>query len=99
MMEMIGLYPEQTPSLISTLKESMDSKDWPLLQAAAHKILPSFAIMEIDKEFEYMTKKIQEYTGRPDQLNAIQEMGIKIEAVYKQACTELQEGLTTMNTQ
>ena len=30
---------------------------------AAHKLIPSFSIMGIDKDFENMAKLIQEYSG------------------------------------
>ncbi|MEP7108527.1 MAG: ATP-binding protein, partial [Ferruginibacter sp.] len=99
MIEMIHIYLDQTPSLISAMKKSMDSEDWSLLRAAAHKIFPSFAIMGIDKKFQNMTKSIQEYNGNPEQLKDIQEMVFNIEAICKQACKELEEDLTKMNTQ
>ncbi len=99
MKEMIRIYLEQTPPLISAMMESINNKNWPLLKSAAHKIQPSFAIMGIGKDFENMTKQIQEYEGDPDQLHDIKEMAFKIEAVCKQASTELRVELITMNNQ
>ena len=61
MMEMIALYLEQTPPLISKMKQSLLGKDWDSLYSAVHKIIPSFSIMGIHKDFEEMAKKIQEY--------------------------------------
>ncbi|MBC7888858.1 MAG: response regulator [Ferruginibacter sp.] len=97
--EMILIYLAQTPPLISAMKESIAKKDWPLLKAAAHKIHPSFAIMGMDKEFQGMAKKIQDYTGNPEQLDDITEMVVKIETVCKKAYIELEEELSIMNTQ
>ena len=62
-MEMIALYLEQTPSLISKMKQSLSDKDWDSLYTAVHKMIPSFSIMGINKDFEEMAKKIQEYSG------------------------------------
>jgi len=45
MMEMISLYLEQTPTLINTMKQSLEIKDWKSLYGAVHKMIPSFAIM------------------------------------------------------
>ncbi|HEX2682339.1 MAG TPA: ATP-binding protein, partial [Ferruginibacter sp.] len=56
MMEMIGIYLKQTPLLLSALKKNLDDKDWDALYATAHKMVPSFAIMGINKEFENIAK-------------------------------------------
>jgi len=57
MMEMISLYLEQTPVLVSSMKQSMKNKDWDLLYSAVHKMIPSFAIMGISTDYENMAKK------------------------------------------
>ena len=67
-MEMIELYLEQTPALISNIKKSLTEKDWDSLHAAAHKMIPSFSIMGIGKDYEMIAKQIQEYTGKKDEL-------------------------------
>ena len=88
--EMIRIYLKQTPELINAIKEGIEKKDWSLLYAAAHKLLPSFAIMGIDPRFEEITKKIQEYAGSPEDLSAVQENVASIEAICKQAIEELE---------
>ncbi|MDR3696477.1 ATP-binding protein [Mucilaginibacter sp.] len=60
MIEMISLYLEQTPPLVSTMKQGLQQKNWSLLQSAAHKIIPSFSIMGISADAEDMAKKVQE---------------------------------------
>ncbi|MEO5890369.1 MAG: chemotaxis protein CheB [Ferruginibacter sp.] len=97
--EMIRIYIEQTATLISAIKEGMDKKDWVLLQSAAHKMLPSFTIMGFDGVYQNMVKKIQEYSGDPEQFDAIEQSVVKIEAVCKQAIVELREESDKMNTQ
>ena len=42
MSEMISLYLAQTPPLIKTMKQCLSTKDWNLLSATIHKLIPSF---------------------------------------------------------
>ncbi|MEP7236782.1 MAG: chemotaxis protein CheB [Ferruginibacter sp.] len=96
MMEMIELYQEQTPVLIKAIKKSLQEKDWDGLQAAAHKMIPSFSIMGISKDYETMAKQIQEYTGEKKELKKIQELALQLEHVCNEACTELKEEYNTL---
>jgi PAS domain S-box-containing protein len=91
MMKMIDLYLIQTPPLISKMKESLDVKDWNSLGIAAHKMIPSFSIMGMNKDFENMSKKIQEYAGKQKNLEDIPGLVLQVENVCSQACEELQE--------
>ncbi len=98
MSEMISLYLEQTPSLIISMKQSLQNKDWTLLHAAVHKMIPSFSIMGISADFEQMAKKIQEYASTQQQTDIISEMVLKLENVCVQACQELEEELLKIRT-
>ena len=91
MMEMISLYLEQTPMLIYVMKKSMEEKDWNSLHSAVHKMIPSFAIMGINSDFENMARKVQEYAGAMQQSDVIQEMVLQLDNICNQACKELQE--------
>lgn len=91
MMEMIALYLEQTPPLISLLKKSLQDKDWESLHAAAHKMIPSFSIMGMHKDFEAKTKRVQEYTGAKGEAKEIQELVLQLENICACACKELEE--------
>lgn len=93
MMEMISLYLEQTPPLISAMKNSLHTKDWEALQAAVHKMIPSFSIMGISAEFEQMAIHVKEFAARQEPLETISNMIIQLENVCNQACTELTEVL------
>ncbi|MEP7142751.1 MAG: chemotaxis protein CheB [Ferruginibacter sp.] len=95
--EMILIFLDQTPTLVSAMRESLKNSDWTLLQAATHKLLPSFNIMGFDKDYQNMAKKIQEYDGDPDQENIIKEIVFKIEACCKRAYKELQQELAKLN--
>ncbi|CAN1535944.1 aerobic respiration control sensor protein ArcB [Flavobacteriaceae bacterium] len=90
MIEMIGLYLEQTPQLINTLKQSLVDQDWNLLNAAIHKMIPSFSIMGIHSDFENMAKKIQEFVAIQQQNDEMENMVLKLEDVCMQACKELE---------
>ena len=96
MMEMILLYLEQTPTLISSMKKSLEDNDWHTLQGAAHKIIPSFAIMGMHPDFENMAKKIQEYAITQEQAPSITHLVKKIENVCNQAYKELREELNRL---
>ncbi len=96
MMEMISLYLEQTPPLITTMKKSLKEKDWDSLYAAVHKMIPSFSIMGISLHFELMAKKVQEYAGTQQQTAGIHDLVLQLENVCTQACIELEEEFNTI---
>lgn len=96
MEEMILLYLEQTPTLIRSMKKSFEDKDWHLLQASAHKMIPSFVIIGISNDFENMAKKIQEYAHNQEQTDNVYNMILTLEEVCTKACHELQEELNLL---
>jgi HPt (histidine-containing phosphotransfer) domain-containing protein len=91
MMDMIALFLAQTPPLLSTMKQSVLDKDWNSLYTAVHKIIPSFYIMGIHKDYEDMGKKIQEYASTQQYLDEVQDLVLQLEKVCSQACLELNE--------
>jgi PAS domain S-box-containing protein len=90
MMEMISLYLEQTPPLISKMKQSFEEKDWSSLYATVHKMIPSFSIMGMSSDFENMAKKVQEYASSQQQTDGIFDMVVQLGIVCTQACEELE---------
>ena len=88
--EMISLYLEQTPPLINIIKQSLEDKNWALLAAAVHKMIPSFSIMGIHTDFEDMAKKIQKIAVTKKQLEDIADLVRQIEEICLQACSELE---------
>ncbi|MBN2807751.1 MAG: response regulator [Prolixibacteraceae bacterium] len=96
MMQMISLYLEQTPPLITSMKQSLKDKNWELLYAAVHKIIPSFSIMGISSDFESMAKKIQDYANKQLVSDGIPELVLQIETVCNQACKELKVELSAI---
>jgi PAS domain S-box-containing protein len=89
MMEMISIYLEQTPPLIMAMKQSLLDKDYNLLNASMHKIIPSFSIMGINTDFEDIARKIEGFTGAQQHTESVYEMAIKLENICAQAYEEL----------
>jgi len=90
MMEMISLYLEQTPPLISAMKKALQNEDWESLHASVHKMIPSFAIMGMSVDFENMARKVQDYVGMLQHTDSINKMVVQLSDVCTQACEELE---------
>ncbi|MEM8521929.1 PAS domain S-box protein [Flavobacterium sp. PL12] len=97
MAEMISLYLSQTPELIATIKRSLANENWLLLSAATHKIIPSFAIVGIDSNYEQIAKKIQYLATSTVKTEEIDQLVEQLEDVCNQACEELQQELNQIN--
>ena len=97
MTEMIQAYLVQTPPLISSMKESHKNKDWQLLKATVHKMIPSFAIMGINPQFTELAKKIQEYADKLEMTAELNDLIAKLEKVCMQSCSELESELNNLN--
>jgi PAS domain S-box-containing protein len=90
MTEIINVYLEQTPPLIVAMKKSFNDKDWHLLKATVHKMIPSFSIMGIDPNITAIAKKIQEYAITLELSDELNTLVLELEEVCTQACEELQ---------
>jgi len=93
MIEMIELYLKQTIPLISNMRPSLSEKDWDALYSSVHKMIPSFSLMGINKDFEITAKKIQEYVSTQQRLDELEELVLQLETVCNKACKELDEEL------
>lgn len=91
MLEMIDVYLQQTPPLISAMKQSLVDNNWQVLQSAAHKLIPSFSVVGISVDFENMARKVQEYASSQQQNQGISDLVLQLENVCALACQELQE--------
>ncbi len=90
MSEMISLYLEQTPPLISAMKKGWENKDWIMLHDAMHKMIPSFTIMGINVEYVNKAKLVQDFANSQNQMSDIELLVGEISGVCKQACMELE---------
>jgi len=95
-MQMISLFLEQTPTLISAMKKSLNDKDFDSVRSAAHKMIPSFSIMGIGVEFENMAKDVQEYAGTKEHTERIPDLVLQLDNVCTHACNELEEEYNTI---
>lgn len=96
MSEMIGVYLQQTPSLVQTMKQSFANKNWALLQATVHKMIPSFAIMGLRPEIAEVAKKIQEYAQKLEATNDLDLLIQQLEKICHQTFIELEIELTNL---
>lgn len=95
--EIIEAYLKQTPNLINSMKKSLKDKDWQLLKSTIHKMIPSFNIMGINKEFEQIALQIHDYAHTIEQSIELTELVLKLENVFNVACQELQNELIIIN--
>jgi PAS domain S-box-containing protein len=91
MAEIISLYLEQTASLILDIKHSLQCRDWPQVQAIAHKMIPSFSIMGISSDHENLAQKIQEFARSQQHIDLMPDLIHQLTAVLEQACEELKD--------
>jgi CheY-like chemotaxis protein len=96
MKEMIRLYLQQTPELLETMKQAIAKQDWTALYDAIHKMIPSFWMMGINTDFEYMAKTIKDCAVKKENLEKIPELFKQVESVCLQACKELEEELARL---
>ncbi|MFZ1451717.1 MAG: hypothetical protein WAT20_03400, partial [Ferruginibacter sp.] len=78
------------------LKQGLLEKDWDTMHAAAHKMVPSFAIMGISPDFEVIAKKVQAYAGAISKHNGIDGLVQQLENICVQSCIELEEEYSTL---
>ncbi len=97
MKEMISVFLKQTPPLVSTMKKSFHDKNWDLLYATVHKLLPSFAIMGMNADLEVMARRVQDFAKGQQQAEGIPTMINQLETVCTQACDELEEEFNRIN--
>jgi PAS domain S-box-containing protein len=94
--EMIKVYLEETPQLLSNMKQSVDEQNWDGIKTTAHSMLPSFVTMGMDEEFTVITKTIQEYAGKEERRKEIKELLSKIEVGCDKAYKELHHEMAVL---
>ncbi|WP_395047309.1 response regulator, partial [Flavobacterium sp.] len=88
--DMINIYLKQTPTLVIAMKESLEKKDWSLLKAAVHKMIPSFSIMIKKEEAESIAKKIQDKNEPIDFNGELNNLVLKLGSICTLACNEIE---------
>ena len=106
MAEMIGLYLQEIPQLVQTMKKAIAEKDWIALKRATHSIIPTFATMGMNPEFEEITKAIQAMAvtlisvgdgASTETMTSVHTLFSKIETVCALAARELEEKLIALS--
>ncbi len=102
MAEMIGLYLQEIPTLVQTMKKAIAEKDWIALKRATHSIIPTFATMGMSPEFEDIAKTIQAMAvtlisvgngASTETLTTLQGLFLQIETICALAAGELESKL------
>jgi CheY-like chemotaxis protein len=96
MSQMIHAYLRQTPPLIIAMKNSLVDKDWKALQAAVHKLIPSFSIIGLSPEIKEIAKRIQEYAYTIELSGEVHRLVLELEIVCSQSCEELEIELNNL---
>lgn len=87
------VYLDEIPKLLYTMKQSMDNLDWDALRIASHSLIPSFALMGINKEFETMARTIEKLAVKKENLGKIKELFQKIDLLCTEVFCELKNEL------
>ena len=93
LVELIGIYLDQTPALVHDMKNGVETKDWQLVQAAAHKLKPSFQIMGIGGNQERKAMEIEDLAKRKGPEPQVRALIDDIAGICDIVYTELQEDL------
>jgi PAS domain S-box-containing protein len=91
MMEMIALYLEQTPPLLRAIKKSVEDQDFDTLNAAIHKMIPSFRIVGLDERYERLSLQVRDIARNDDPPAVVKKMVSDLEHICNKACRELKE--------
>jgi signal transduction histidine kinase len=87
------VYLDEIPKLLFAMKQSMDNLDWDALRIASHSLIPSFALMGINKEFEIMARTIEELATKKENVEKIKELFQKIDLLCTDVFCELKNEL------
>jgi PAS domain S-box-containing protein len=90
MMKMLSFYLQQTPFLIKEMKLSSLNSAWDEVQSSAHKLIPSFSIMGITKEYEQLATQIQKNAATGENTGEIHDLILQLEIALSQVCAELE---------
>lgn len=96
MTELITVYLKQTPQLIKTMKKSFLEKDWHLLHATIHKMIPSFSIMGMSPEIAKVANEIQVFTSKLEHSDDLDKLIFQIENACNHSFKELEIELKSL---
>lgn len=94
--ELIVLYLVQIPPILDEMNKSLVLKDWALLRATMHKLIPSFAVVGIDGKYKRIAKMVQDMASMHDQTAQVSGLVLQLDTICRQACEELKEELNNI---
>ena len=97
MQQMLKLFLEQTPLLILELKTNLKEMNWPAIKIAAAKLIPSFSMIGLKKEYEEMAQAIQTKAGIEQDLGEIRALVERLDSVCALACTECENEIEKLS--
>jgi signal transduction histidine kinase len=87
--EIVSAYLEEIPQLTSAIRTGIEIWDWKMIQRAAHSIVPCFALMGIEKEYEFIARTIEEYAAEQQHPEKLRELFYIIDEACKRRCDEI----------
>lgn len=89
--EIVSAYLEEIPQLTHTMKQSIETWNWKELQRAAHSIIPCFALMGIDEEYEFIARTIEEYAEEQQQPEKITALFYIMDEACQRRCDQIKK--------
>lgn len=96
MTEMIHLFLKNVPVAMESMKTSVPSRNWEMLQHHSHKLRSHIDCMGISKKYSEMAKEIEECSKQQKNIDGINEMVSQLNAVFEQAYDELKTELNSI---
>jgi HPt (histidine-containing phosphotransfer) domain-containing protein len=97
MIVMLKAYLEETPRLLDSMRDGVESSNWDTVKNAAHSMLPSFPMLGMKKEYENMAREIQDLAHKKENLPQIKALYTELKSVCDKALTELQNELDSLS--
>ena len=94
MTEMIQIFLKNVPVAIESMKASVPSQDWEMLQHHAHKLRSHIDCVGISKKYADMAKQVEENAKQKKDMAGINEMVMQLDAVFEKAYNELKSELS-----
>jgi CheY-like chemotaxis protein len=95
MREVIIMYLGETPKYLDAILGSLETKDWKGLYQAAHKIIPSFAVVGIEPEYSAIALDIQKFADIESKRHLLPDLVFELQNLIHRITEELTESIGT----
>lgn len=93
MTEMIQLFLKNVPVAMESMKASVPSGNWEVLQHHSHKLRSHIDCMGMSKKYAEMAKEIEKCSKEQKNIDRINEMVSQLDIVFERAYNELKTEL------